>query len=571
MFANECNDMTKHLVVRYNDKKQRACRNEGGTMNKRWLAGLMAVFMLAASSGCASRRTGDAPAEETTQAVTAQSGTTSPEETTVALASTPAPEAQGTPAEIVVSTPDPDAPKPEPAVQTQYPGVLRLMSMSRDEVAVLLGSTPDVYENRIQGFDVVKYADVGLVLEYDANHGALIRIQLADQVFDTSSGSYARFDVDGNGVREAVAAYEDAEGNGHVAVFDESAGTLLTDTVTRAFGGFSTLSFVTSNANGEERLIVLDTRAAWDCDVLSYSQNQLISVMPETGMGLEQPASVTFSSDMDAVDIRAEEQNLHFTCPLTTRISDILKDSPGSPVTRFDVRRKPVVGDEGMKVQVRTSLQVQLATLSGQVLPSGLLQDHSGKGASTVFVDSSDTGRFTDVGSIDQEYRYMGKGEWKLLNTSGSAKYTTGGEAEPIARNDLQISETWLLAPLYDFMEQFNLTGDEYSSLDLAAGVTVNVDGLLVDVRNETIAGLTLEPDCTLETTRGLKPGDSRERALALYGLPDKGYYEEDVWVWWYFRDWESDPLSVQPDDSFWVEFSGDRVHHVGMTGSIQP
>lgn len=541
-------------------------------MNRRILAGLAACVLFLSLPGCSG---GSGADKETTAAVTLAAETTvsaaesdAPAGSTASSAATEAAATTAPTSTAPEAASDPDAPAPDVAIQIVYPGVLRLAAMSRDDVAALLGGTPDVYQNRVQGIDVVKFADRGILIEYDANHGNVRAIQLSDRTFVTSSGSYARFDVDGDGVREAVSAYEDTDGNGHVAVFREADGTLLTDTVTQSFGGGSALSFTAVNASGEERLIVLDSRASWDCDVFSFSNGQLISVMPAAGMGLDAPAGVEFSDGFDAVDIQSEAHGLHFSCPLPSRLSDILTASPARPTTRFAVSRKPVVADEGLMVRVRTSLEIKMADLTGlESAATGVLHAGTEGGAAVAGID--DSGRFCDVGAIDQEYRYMGGGQWKLLSTSGSAKYDGTEAVDPISRDDLAIDGTWLATPLYDFMDQFDLDESDYADIDLDSGVTLNANGLLVDVRSASIAGLTLEPGCAMETARGLKTGDARERALALYGLPDKGYYEDDVWIWWYFRDWEGTTDAMLPDDAFWIEFSGSEVRHAGMTATI--
>jgi hypothetical protein len=50
--------------------------------------------------------------------------------------------------------------------------------------------------------------------------------------------------------------------------------------------------------------------------------------------------------------------------------------------------------------------------------------------------------------------------------------------------------------------------------------------------------------------SRGLEVGDSKEKVKELYGLPDIGFYEDDEWIYLFYRDWLGDgSLNILSDD----------------------
>lgn len=505
-------------------------------MVNRILAGLM-VFILAFSSGCAERAetTTAASIATTTQQISSDAAPTTAEPTTTTQKTVATATEEGVPL--------------QPDIMSQFPGALRLMTLTRGDIIALFGKEPVTFENKAQGIDVLKFEDLNLVIQIDTLHNQIQQIRIGEEKYTVSGGTHSRFDVVGDGALEAVATYEDASGIGHVVVYNELDGTLIAETETGSFGGASALSFSDNAAGGTERLIVLDTLADWECDVLSYVDGKLISVLPESDRTLETEAAIKFSENFETVEMTFASIGQSFQCPIPQRLSAILNTNGTAPEIQFVTNRKPIMGPDGLLLRVRTSLQVKLANVLPEKLPGDA--------------------RYVDVGFAMQEYRYMGKGQWKNLKSTGGAKYTANEFAPPIAMEDLHIGQIWLFSPLYDYMEQLNIAEGTYADVDLVSGVVIPMQGLNIHVSNVKIAGLTLELGSEFVTERGLSTGVTRETVLALYGLPDKGYYEDDIWTWWYFRDWQGETSTMMPEDVFQIEFKDNIVQHIEMRGAV--
>ena len=102
-----------------------------------------------------------------------------------------------------------------------YPGVLRCMSLTLQQIFTVLGTHFELYENTAQGYDIYRFPDYGLVLEYDSISEKLSTIWVNDTPYYVYSGTIKSFDIDNDGSEEIIAAYEDANLNGRVTVFSK--------------------------------------------------------------------------------------------------------------------------------------------------------------------------------------------------------------------------------------------------------------------------------------------------------------------------------------------------------------
>ncbi len=467
------------------------------------------------------------------------------------------------------TTPEPDAQANIPAgtllapvVETLsvFPGVLRTMTMTKEEVISIMGDH-ETYENISQAYSVYTWDEKNLVLEYDSLSGKLRAIRIAERTLFLSGASYKRADLNQDGILEGICAYEsfpeaNATANntvegavrrvGRVSVIDEKTGQSLGESFVKAFEGYSTLSVLLSFGAEKECLIVLDTQSDWECDVLTYKDGQLNGVLPTEAAGLEDAVVNRSPQKPDTVQFQLASAGLAFDCLIPDRLQEALKKQKFE--YRFVINRKPVVADGSLTLQVRNSLQVKLgdaADLEGVLI-----------------------GRYVDIGQVGQEFRYMGSGKWKLLRTGGMPKYTGVEEGGNVTLEDLTVGPAILFAALYDYTDTFSLDPKTYANADLIGGISFLWEGTRIDVVNARIADITIYKDSLHKTVRGLMVGDSKSEALALYGQPDLGYFEDKVWTYWFYRDFFDQEPILSPD-YFSITFDGDRVSRIAMHGYV--
>ena len=445
-----------------------------------------------------------------------------------------------------------------------FPGVLRAMTLPREDVLQLLGEGFETYDNVSRAFSVYAWAEFDLMLEYDSLSGRLRTIRVGDRSIFLDGADYQEADLNADGVKEGICAFEDIRDikstagagvdptnrrEGHVAILDEATGKSLSECFTRPFGGFSALSVLTAYGTGKECLVIIDTQAYWECDVLSYAGGQLVSMLPQDPLQLTEQATVTVSPEKpDRIQLAVKSVGLSFDCLMPERLQEALQ--AGQPFkTRFLVNRKPAIADDGLSLHLRNSLQVMLGEASG--------------------LKETPVGRYIDIGQVTQEYRYLGQGVWTLLKTSGGPKYTDAGQGGNITPEDLTVGQAVLFSTLYDFTETFELNPKLYTDVDLVGGITFKYEGVRINVINARIANIAMEKGCLLKTVRGLAVGDSRGEALAQYGQPDSGYFEDRVWTYWFYREFAGAGERILSLDNFAIEFDGDKVEQIRMDAYI--
>lgn len=445
-----------------------------------------------------------------------------------------------------------------------FPGVLRTMDMTREDVLLLLGEGFETFDNVSQAFSVYTWTEFDLTLEYDSLSGRLRTIRMGERSIFLDGADYQRADLNGDGIMEGVCAFEDMRDitstagagvdpnnrrEGHVVLVDEATGKPISECFTRPFGGHSALSFLTAYGAGRECLVIIDTQAYWECDVLSFTGGQLVSMLPSNVLQLAEQATLTRSTAMpDRVVLAVTAAGLSFDCLMPERLQEALLAGQAFKY-RFLVNRKPVVADDGLSLQLRNSLQVMLGEAAD--------------------MDGMPIGRYIDIGQVSQEYRYIGQGVWKLLKTAGGPKYTDIGQGGNITPEDLTVGQAVLFSALYDYTEMFGLDPKLYANVDLIGGITFMSEGMRINVVNARIANIAMEEGCKLETVRGLAVGASRGDALVMYGQPDSGYFEDRVWTYWFYREFDGAGERILSLDSFSIEFNGDKVERIRMDAYI--
>ena len=292
-------------------------------------------------------------------------------------------------------------------------------------------------------------------------------IRAGERTIFLDGADYRNADLNGDGVAEGICSFEvflpleatvtnataepQVRRQGFVTVLDEQTGALMAETPCGALWRV----FPDRCARGlwhHERNIgdSLTANPNGECDVLAFSNGQLVSMLPKEGLQLEEDAHVsTDSVQPKQVLLEVGSAGLSFQCPLPEKLSDALTD--GQPfLHRFMVNRKPVVTDEGLSLRVRHSLQIQLGSATS--------------------LDGQAYGRFMGVGQVTQEYRYMGSGAWQLLSTGGGPKYTDSAQGSNLLMEDMVMGQTYLFSTLYDIEDTYGLDPSRYTDFDLIAG-----------------------------------------------------------------------------------------------------
>lgn len=454
---------------------------------------------------------------------------------------------------------------PTREVLSAFPGILRAMTLPRETVLSILGSECEVYANLPLAYTVYTWNGDGLSLEYDDLTGQLKTIRAGERSLFLDGADYREADLNGDGALEGICAYEAvgqmegiainvatdpaARRQGYVTILDQGTGALLAETLVSSFSGYARLTFLPSYGKGAETLIVLDTQADWECDVLSYTGGQLVSMLPTASLHLDSDTLVsTDSAHPDSIYLEVPSARLSFYCVLPGKLVDALEEGHALSY-RFVVNRKPVVTDEGLSLRLRHSLQVLLGSAEA--------------------LDGTQTNRYIDVGQVTQEYRYIGAGEWELLSTGGGAKYAEAAQGSDLYMEDMVAGQTYLFSSLYDIEETYGLDPSKYTDFDLMAGLRFVHKGLRIKVVNARVSRMEADMACPLETVRGLKTGESRGAALSALGLPDVGYFEDRIWTYWFYRGLDEPGERVLSLDHLTIEFSGDLVDRIRMEGYV--
>ena len=108
-----------------------------------------------------------------------------------------------------------------------------------------------------------------------------------------------------------------------------------------------------------------------------------------------------------------------------------------------------------------------------------------------------------------------------------------------------------------------------FSQNELSTGVLIEDNGLLIGISDNRISYLSLERG-GFSTQKGLKLSDTRQKALDTYGVPDKGFLNDEsgLLLCLQERRGAGDNLLVLLD-SLHIEFDGDKVSKIWMNSHV--
>ena len=223
---------------------------------------------------------------------------------------------------------------PDAAFLSTYPGVLCACPSPWSN---FYGSGHPIraLENAAQGYDIYKFPEYGLVMEYDTISEKLSTIWVNDTPYYVYSGTIKSFDIDNDGRQEEIAAYEDSNLNGRVTVFSRD-GLIIADQTTDYFGGECRMSLMVGYGPERESLIILDTNNPTECEVFSYSNGKLISMLPPA------PAKASNNAVVEAgegrVTLTLPDQGITYDCPLPEHLVKSYPDLNTDYYYQFDRR-----------------------------------------------------------------------------------------------------------------------------------------------------------------------------------------------------------------------------------------
>ena len=435
-----------------------------------------------------------------------------------------------------------EAELPDAAFLSAYPGVLRCMSLTLQQIFAVLGTHFELYENTAQGYDIYRFPDYGLVLEYDSISEKLSTIWVNDTPYYVYSGTIKSFDIDNDGSEEIIAAYEDANLNGRVTVFSKD-GLVIADQTTDYFNGECRMSLMVGYGPERESLIILDTNNPSECEVFSYSNNKLISMLPPAPPKASDNAIV--GADAGSVVLTLPDQGIIYGCPLPKHLVESYPKGNTDYNYQFARKIRPVIRDNVLYLMERDSLQIKFYDMEEDITTS------------------------FDVAQVVREYQYSGGGKWQHLSTKGGPKYDRSSLPSGVNSNDFRIGNITLLSPVGEVAAEIGLDPDKYTDYDFLAGVLYRAGGICVGITNGIVSYISIDKDGEIETPRGLKIFHSKQQALDLYGLPDNGYYDDPVWTYYLLRTEVTDYGAYRVADTFNIEFDGDTVKKVWMSEYI--
>jgi hypothetical protein len=170
--------------------------------------------------------------------------------------------------------------------------------------------------------------------------------------------------------------------------------------------------------------------------------------------------------------------------------------------------------------------------------------------------------RYIDIAKIYIYYENNNKNQIKDIEIIPKYNFSEEEHQQEYELDEAYIAE----ACLFDTIDGLGEEAKKYSDEIMC---DFEYKGMKIEIMNYRISTISVANDDVL-TPRGLKVGDSKERARELYGLPDVGYFENDTWIYLFFRDWLDDGEStILSDDYFQIIFKGNIVDEIILQGYI--
>lgn len=439
--------------------------------------------------------------------------------------------------------PQKDVILPDPDTLLSFPGVFETMPLTLQQLITTLGFNFELIENKAEGYDTYIYNEYDFVFNFDRLRHKPYSIWVGDMPYYVYSGDYESVDLNGDGKKETIVVYEDQYYKGKLLVTDGK-----TKKISEADLGFlgnkSEIQTLTNFGPGKESLIIVKTDIGQRGAIFSYANGKLKDVLPKDFEKTAKETMVTVEGGKAVALNKAKD--VLYICSLPNRLKYIIQGRNSSDVCRTIVQIKPKVADGTLNLEVRTNIQIKISDNYDQI--------------------EGTEGSYCDVANISQHYQYSGNGKWKEISLEGGPKY----ESEPavFSPENLSINNILLNSEIDSLPNNISSKLKTFSQNELSTGVLIEDNGLLIGISDNRISYLSLERG-GFSTQKGLKLSDTRQKALDTYGVPDKGFLNDEVWTYYVFRkEGAGDNLLVLLD-SLHIEFDGDKVSKIWMNSHV--
>lgn len=179
------------------------------------------------------------------------------------------------------------------------------------------------------------------------------------------------------------------------------------------------------------------------------------------------------------------------------------------------------------------------------------------------YISDEIQGRYVDLGKVTLRLVDVGP-DWVLLSSNIQPKYSKQQV------RSYNIDETYFKTSRgnVSLFEVITDLIDRSEIRDTMMG-DCEVENIKIYVSNSRICEVYVS-DTTHATPRGLKVGDDKNKVLKLYDQPDVGYFESDLWGYYFFRDWMGDGSSTLiSDDYFHIDFKDGKVSELSLRAYI--
>jgi len=431
---------------------------------------------------------------------------------------------------------------PEKDYVTSFPGIFDIMPLTLEQTLKVLGSDFRLYENKSQGYDTYVFNKYNLSIEFDKINRTASTIWLDNIPYYIYSGAYISRDLNGDGKPEKIVAYEDMNYNGQIMVVDGASGQYSKAEI-EYFGGKCELGVINQNEN----LILVKTLGARQGYVFIWDNEKLISVLPDNLDSIKEELRVSVEGDK-VVLVNQSKNILHF-CPVPERLVNSVKGRNSSDAVRINLKINPEAKDNSLALKVRAIVQLKLSDNYN-------------------FIDGS-YGTYCDVAQVIQEFKYEGSGKWQEISVEDQPKYE-GVQDSNVTIGDLSIDKFTLNDNTDKLDPPIKKELESYTSDELNAGVLIKKDGLLIGITKDRITYLSYDANSGLSTKKGISIGDSRQKVIETYGLPDGGFTEDRLWTYYIVRhEAAEDDLSSDLIDTLNLEFTGDEVSRIWMSTHV--
>ncbi len=432
-----------------------------------------------------------------------------------------------------------------------FPGMLKSISLSLEELVKILGRPSELTEDTAAGMEFYRF-DEGLSFEYDRVNGKLSSVYLKDKFYSLYSGSWLEADLDNDGTDEFIVAYEDEGYDGHVAVISME-GKLLDNRPADYFGGYSNLTIFEIVAEGKkETVISLESNSERKNALYSYTDGILSTIVPVSAVDTD---AFSLMLDKNQAVVVNNPLGILYMCPLPSALisPDFL---PGAGITEYRVTQSFIPQKEEDGLHLAISHRIQLKIMNEFIDGAGI------------------PGAYWDIASFEEDYLYKGNGLWHLNGNEGEPKYADSDVAREAAlinsgalkQKDFGISGLYLrdTAEALTTLEGFSAAA--YTQSQLLQGLLYKKDGLTLGITNGRCSYLSLEPGSRLETERSLKIGDDRNKAKELYGLPQLGFFSDREWIYYGLSSYSDGADANISLNTLHIEFQGAIVSKIWLS-----